>query len=90
MVVFLEVGEDDYVISWGSDGGDVSIELEEDHDFFTTDVRAWKYVDGDLVFDEEKQQQIAGEYEREQSKPTEIERLEDALLELAMMTMNGE
>lgn len=73
--------------------GAILLEIDDNHPFLNLDngpMEAWKYVDGDLVFDEEKQQQLADEYEREQNKPTEIERLEDALLELAMMTMNGE
>ena len=42
---------------------------------------------GELVFDEEKQQRLIEEYEREQNKPTEqerIEALENALLELIL------
>ena len=66
---------------------DIELELEEDHEFFKSDYQCWKYENGELVFDEEKQQQLIEAYEREQNKPTELERieaLENAMLELIL------
>lgn len=68
---------------------DIELELDNDHEFFKTDYQCWKYVDGELVFDEEKQKQLIEEYEREQNKPSELDMLALAVMELGQLIMNG-
>lgn len=82
--------KDGYVDGWGStrsSENDIEIELDDNHEFFNTDFACWKYENGELVFDEEKQQRLINEHEVERIKPTEqerIEALESALLELIL------
>jgi len=89
-LIYITLNENGYVNGWGSTRStenDIELELDENHEFFKTDYQCWKYENGELVFDEEKQQRLIEEYEREQNKPTEqerIEALENALLELIL------
>lgn len=87
MIIYITL-KDGYVDGWGSarsSDSDIEIELDDNHDFFKTDFSCWKYENGELVFDEERRQQLIEEYEREQNKPTELERLE--VLEKAMLEL---
>ena len=91
MKIYLILDKNGYVDGWGSTSShvdnEIEVELDENHEFFKTDSACWKYVDGELVFDEEKRQRLIEEYEREQNKPTDKERLEaleNALLELIL------
>lgn len=90
MIIYIALDENGYVDGWGStrsSDNDIEIELDDNHDFFKTDFACWKYEDGELVFDEEKQKQLIEEYERGQNRPSEqerIEALENALLELIL------
>lgn len=88
MIVYITLDENGYVDGWGStrsSENDIEIELDDDHEFFKTDFSCWKYENSELVFDEEKQKQLIEEYEREQNKPTDKERLE--ALEKAMLEL---
>lgn len=92
MILYLEIGENGYIEGWGttkSTDDDVEIELDENHDFFKTDVHCWKYENGELVFDEEKRQKLIEEYEREQKKPSESDMLALAIMELGKLILNG-
>ncbi len=80
---------DGYVSDWGTDSGDIKLTLDKNHPFFTSDFFSWKYIDGELVFDEDKRQQRENERIEYDNQPSEIERLEAALLELAIITMGG-
>lgn len=87
MIVYIAVDENSYVNGWGStrsSENDIEIELDDTHEFFKTDFSCWKYENGELVFDEEKQKQLIEEYEREQNKPSESDMLTLAILELAV------
>lgn len=91
MKIYLTLDENSYVDGWGSTSShvdnEIEIELDDNHEFFKKDIHCWKYEDGELVFDEERQQKLIEEYEREQNKPTEqerIEALENAMLELIL------
>ena len=96
MIVYITLDENGYVDGWGStrsSDNDIEIELDDNHEFFKTDFACWKYEDGELVFDEEKQKQLIEEYEREQNKPSSQERLEaleNALLELILRSDNDD
>ena len=87
MIVYIALEENSYVDGWGStrsSENDIEIELDDNHEFFKTDFACWKYENGELVFDEEKQKQLTEEYEREQNKPSESDMLTLAILELAV------
>ena len=96
MIVYIALDENSYVNGWGStrsSDNDIEIELDDTHEFFKTDFSCWKYEDGELIFDEERQQKLIEEYEREQNKPSEqerIEALENALLELILRSDNDD
>lgn len=62
---------------------EITLEIDEEHEFFQSDFSIYKYVDGELVKDEERQQQLVEQHEREQNKPNESDMLALAILELA-------
>jgi len=96
LIIYLTLDENGYVDGWGStrsSDNDIEIELDDDHEFFKTDFSCWEYEDGELVFDEERQQKLIEEYERERNRPSEqerIEALENALLELILRGDNDD
>ena len=88
MIIFIDSDENGYVDGWGStrsSENDIELKIDEDHEFFKTDIHVWKYEDGDLVFDEDKKKKLVKEREQEESKPLKSEVNEMALLELAGM-----
>ena len=97
MKIYFTVDDKGYLNGWGSTPsyveGENELDIEDDHDIFTSDSSCWKYENGKLVFDEERQQQLIEEYEREKNKPTETERLEvveNALLEMILGSGNND
>lgn len=63
-------------------GHQYSVEVDQDHEVLRNP-EVFKYVDGELIKDEERQQQLIEEYEKEQEKLTKEEINEMAILELA-------
>lgn len=86
MVVYLDLDNENYVVGHGSDDGDAKIDLPKDHKFFDSVVEAWKYVDGELVYDAERAQEITER--REENQLSDVERLEKAIMELAKISLN--
>ena len=65
----------------------IELELDKNHAFFNSDCRCWKYKNGELIFDKEKQLKLIDEFKNIEEKPTtqeRIEALENALLELIL------
>ena len=92
MKVYLYIDENSYVNGWSStqtSDNDIEIELDDTHEFFKTDFACWKYEDGELVFDEEKRQRLIEEYEREKNRPSELDTLALAIMELGKLILNG-
>lgn len=69
---------------------DIELELEDDHEFFKSDYQCWKYENGELIFDKEKQKQLIEEYEQEQNKPSQLDMLAFAVMELAEIVLGKE
>ena len=91
-MIYITLNENGYIDGWGStrsSENDIEIELDDNHEFFKTDHQCWKYVDGELVFDEKRQQKLIEEYEREKNKPSELDMLALAVMELGQLIMNG-
>lgn len=85
MIIYLSV-VGGYVDFWGttrSSDNDVKVNLDKNHDFFNTDCHAWKYIDGELIFDEEKEQELIVQHEKEQNKLTVDDLNTLAIFELA-------
>ena len=92
MKIYFTVDDDGYVNGWGSTRStenDIELDLDDNHEFFKTDHQCWKYVDDELVFDEERQQKLIEEYEREKNKPSETDILAMAVMDLAELVLNG-
>lgn len=92
MKIYLTLDENGYVSMFGSTRStekDIELDLADDHDFFKTDHQCWRYESGELVFDEEKRQRLIEEYEREKNKPSELDMLALAVMELGQLIMNG-
>lgn len=91
-MIYISLDENGYVDGWGSTRStenDIELDLDDNHEFFKTDHQCWKYVDDELVFDEERQQQLIEEYEREKNKPSETDILAMAVMDLAELVLNG-
>lgn len=92
MIVYITIDKNNYIDGWGSTRSgenDIELHLDKEHEFFKTDFSCWKYENGELVFDEEKQKQLIEEYEREQNKPSELDTLALAIMELGKLILNG-
>lgn len=91
--IYFTVDDKGYLNGWGSTPsyveGEIELDIEDDHDIFTSDSSCWKYENGKLVFDEERQQQLIEEYEREKNKPSETDVLAMAVMDLAELVLNG-
>ena len=85
VTIYIYINENFYVTGWGSTYSENShkLELEETHDFFSSDIHFWKYVDGELRFDEEEKNRLLDEFEKEQNKLSADELNTLALFELA-------
>lgn len=94
--IYFVVDDEGYIKGGYSEGeliGDnvKSIEVEEDHEIFTTDSQTFRFVDGELIKDEERKQQLIKEYEEQKNKPSEIELLkkENEMIALAVMELSS-
>src|SRR5699024_12826066 len=82
MVVYISVDSDNYLTGWSStrsNDDDIEINVYRNHEALQNP-EVFKYVDGELIKDEERQQELIAEREENESKPSELERLETALL----------
>ena len=89
MVVFISLDNDNYLTGWSStrsSDDDIEINVYRNHEALQNP-EVFKYVDGELIKDEERQQELIEEREENENKPNEVERLEAALLDLAVMVM---
>jgi len=80
MVIYVNLDEDNYVIEWGSSGSGERVELDKNHEFFKSGMHAWRYVNGELIYDEERNEQLNKE---EQDRPSPEDICTIAILELA-------
>lgn len=97
MVVFISLDNDNYLTGWSStrsNDGDIEINVYRNHEALQNP-EVFKYVDGDLIKDEERQQELIKEREENENKPNELEELKKenhelalALLDLAEITLN--
>lgn len=91
--IYFTIDDDFYLTGLNSTPsfveGELSLEIDKNHEIFEKDASIFLYVDGELVKDKEKQQQLIEESERKRKEPSDIERLEIAVMELAIYTMNG-
>lgn len=67
------------------DDDEIKLEVEEDHEIFTSDAMVFKYENGELTKDEERQKQLLDE----QSKPSDEQMNAIALMELTELIMGG-
>src|SRR5699024_1305072 len=87
MVVYISVDSDNYLTGWSStrsNDDDKEINVYRNHEALQNP-EVFKYVDGELIKDEERQQELIAEREENESKPSEAKRNELAIMELAGM-----
>lgn len=94
MIIYFELDDDGYLNGWGStrsNENEIALELDEGHKFFNDYSILYKYVDGKIVKDEEKEQQLIDENEEEMDKPSELEllRQENEMLAMAVMELTA-
>ena len=90
MKIYFTLDENNRLTGWQSNPshveGEIELEVDDDHEVLQRPM-IYKYIDGELVKDEEYLEELKEEYEQERSKPTELERLEaleNAMLELIL------
>ena len=90
MKIYFTLDENGRLTGWQSNPshveGEIELEVDDDHEVLQRPM-IYKYIDGELVKDEGYLEELKEEYEKEQNKPTEqerIEALENALLELIL------
>lgn len=89
MKIYFNVDKEGYMSGWSSTrshDNDISIEVDRDHEALQNPF-IFKYENGELIKDEEHQQQLIDEEKERENQPTKIDQLEDALLELAIHAM---
>lgn len=90
MKIYFTLDENGRLTGWQSNpsnvDGEIELEVDDDHEVLQRPM-IYKYVDGKLIKDERYLEELKEEYEKEQNKPSELERieaLENALLELIL------
>ncbi|MCG3418958.1 hypothetical protein [Oceanobacillus jordanicus] len=83
MVIHMEVSDEGRVQGWSSTyyKGTVEQEIDESHPFFDSPM-LYKLVEGELVKDDEYEQQLIEEEQEKLSKPSIEDQLSIALLEM--------
>ncbi|MDY0396763.1 hypothetical protein RWE15_23805 [Virgibacillus halophilus] len=68
--IYFESDDKGYVDGWGSTRSkddEVELEIDMGHDFFESDSHAWKYVEGNLIFDEERNKELLEENDKKEA-----------------------
>jgi len=97
MKVYFTVDENGFVNNgWSSTPsfaeGEIELELDKDHEFFQegNDCYAFRYVNGQLIKDEERQKQLIEKRKREENKPSQLDMLALAVMELTEIVLGKE
>ena len=87
MVVYISVDANNYLTGWSSTRSnvdDIEVNISRNHEALSNP-EIFKYIDGELVKDEVKQQELIDERIQAENKPDKVTRNEMAILELASM-----
>src|SRR5699024_10773305 len=90
MVMFISLDNDNYLTGWSStrsSDDDIEINVYRNHEALQNP-EVFKYVDGELIKDQERQQELIEEREENENKPSELEQLRKENDELAMALMD--
>ena len=92
MKIYFTLDENGRLTGWQSNPshveGEIELEVDDDHEVLQRPM-IYKYIDGELVKDEEHLEELKEEYEKEQNKPSELDMLALAIMELGQLIMNG-
>ena len=92
MKIYFTLDENNRLTGWQSNpshvDGEIELEVDDDHEVLQRSM-IYKYIDGELVKDEEYLEELKEEYEKEQNKPSELDMLALAIMELGQLIMNG-
>lgn len=91
MKIYFEVDENGYLDGWSSSSfseNEISLKVDDNHEVLTNPY-IFKYEDGALIKDENKQNELIVQHEKEQNNPNEVEALALAVMELGYIIMNG-
>lgn len=89
MIIYLNVDENNYLLSVAKVGGGIEAEIDlENYDLNGDRIRAHKWENDTLIFDADKYAEIQAEKEaeEEQTQPTETEQLRADVDYIAIMT----
>ena len=90
MVIYIYIDDNNYLTGWSStrsSDDDIEINVYRNHEALQNP-EVFKYVDGELIKDEERQQELIEEREENENKPSELEQLRKENDELAMALMD--
>ncbi len=91
ITIYFKPEEDGFLNGWGSirsNENEISLEVDKDHEVLTNP-EIFKYVDGELIKDEERQQQLIDQRIREENKLSDVDMLAMAVMELTQTLLNG-
>ena len=92
MKIYFTLDENGRLTGWQSNPshveGEIELEVDDDHEVLQRPM-IYKYIDGELVKDEGYLEELKEEYEKEQSKPSELDMIALAVMELGQLIMNG-
>lgn len=90
MKVYLKLDDAGYVRCWSSNysDDDTKIDIDKDHEMLRNP-EIFKYEDGELIKDEERQKQLIEEFNASENRLTDDEVNAIALMELTEIIMGG-
>src|SRR5699024_1841732 len=70
MVIYINLDDDNYLTGWGSTQSNCNIKIYIPDEEVLSNPEIFKYEDGELIKDEEKQKELIKEREEEEEKET--------------------
>src|SRR5699024_6480502 len=88
MVIYINLDDDNYLTGWGSTQSNCNIKIYIPDEETLSNPEIFKYEDGELIKDEEKQKEIIKEREEEKNAPSKIDELIESDKKNALATID--
>src|SRR5699024_12644873 len=88
MVIYINLDDDNYLTGWGSTQSNGNIKIYISDEEVLSNPEIFKYEDGELIKDEEKQKELIKEREEEENAPSKIDELIESDNTNALATMD--
>lgn len=91
--IYFTIDENGYLVEYSSTSmnteNEFMLDIDDNHELLNSMPYFFKFVDGKIIKDENRERQIKEEILREKNKPSDIERLEMAIMELAILVLGN-